>query len=486
MRCSISGEETTEPVVSPKSGSIFERKHIVNYVQANGKDPINDEPLTIEELVQIKNEANVIVPPQQSSATSIPAMLSNFQNEWDALALEVFTLRKQLFTAREELSSALYQYDAAVRVAARSIKERDDAREALRELSLAIANGSGPDSTVDGGELNGITTVGIPVEELNEAKAHLFELHKAQKLSNPLGTSKNVTLATVKSEPKDQKIQNSKTIISNGTIVSYSESSLNINQYDDDENTSTINKLLSSTVNACDISANNKLITVHDDSICFEAHSTKIDGKHIFEIKCHPLLPDLFVGLSSNRWGLYDCERGLLFQSPASTNSYTTISFHVDGLLIAVGTETSQIEIYSLADGNLASSFNTKHLKVKKIQFGLNGYWMALLSESTIQEESKVSSLEVFDLRKNVSIHTINSDKEILDFTLDASSSLIATVSNSVSLYSYIKKGKKWTTIEVENAPSDLQLILFDSRTPLKLLGSTGTELLEFMLEATS
>ena len=56
MICSISGEPVKEPVVSPKSGAIFEKKHIINYISTSGTDPITDEPLTEDELITIKQQ----------------------------------------------------------------------------------------------------------------------------------------------------------------------------------------------------------------------------------------------------------------------------------------------------------------------------------------------------------------------------------------------------------------------------------------------
>ena len=75
--------------------------------------------------------ANKAVQPRPVNATSLPSLIGIFQGEWDAMVSESFELRKQLDQVRQELSHTLYQHDAACRVIAKLIKERDEARAAL-------------------------------------------------------------------------------------------------------------------------------------------------------------------------------------------------------------------------------------------------------------------------------------------------------------------------------------------------------------------
>jgi len=52
--CAISGETPLEPVVSAKSGKVYERRLIIKYITENGTDPITGEKLEESDLIAIK------------------------------------------------------------------------------------------------------------------------------------------------------------------------------------------------------------------------------------------------------------------------------------------------------------------------------------------------------------------------------------------------------------------------------------------------
>lgn len=107
-----------DPVLSPVSGCIFERRLIQKYITEYKKDPITDEPLEEEQLIAVKSMSQ-IVKPKLPSITSIPDMLGQLKDEWDSTMLDSFELKQHLMTTRQELSHALYQLDASFRVIAR-------------------------------------------------------------------------------------------------------------------------------------------------------------------------------------------------------------------------------------------------------------------------------------------------------------------------------------------------------------------------------
>ncbi|PWN25155.1 hypothetical protein BDZ90DRAFT_80359 [Jaminaea rosea] len=54
MFCAISGGPPQVPVISVKSGLVYESRLIRKYIDENGKEPTTGEPLKEDELVEVK------------------------------------------------------------------------------------------------------------------------------------------------------------------------------------------------------------------------------------------------------------------------------------------------------------------------------------------------------------------------------------------------------------------------------------------------
>lgn len=147
------------------AGTVFEKRLILKYIEENGKEPGTDEELDADDLLPVKTSR--VVRPRPPNFTSLPSLLKAFQDEWDALVLEAYNTKEQLARTREELATALYQHDAAVRVIARLTKERDEAREALSKITVAPSSAAGAAN----GDAMAVDNEGLPerlVEHVNE------------------------------------------------------------------------------------------------------------------------------------------------------------------------------------------------------------------------------------------------------------------------------------------------------------------------------
>ncbi|KAG6766265.1 hypothetical protein POTOM_030337 [Populus tomentosa] len=244
MHCSISGEVPEQPVVSKKSGLLYEKRLIERHISEYGKCPITGEPLTMDDIVPVKT--GKIVKPRTVQTASIPGMLGMFQNEWDGLMLSNFALEQQLHTARQELSHALYQHDAACRVIARLKKERDEARsflaqaerqipmsasEAVTENASVLSNGKRAAEDDDLGQPGKRARPGISasiITELTDCNATLSQQRKKRQIPPtlaPIGALERYTQLSSHPLHKTSKpgilsidIQYSKDIIATGGV----------------------------------------------------------------------------------------------------------------------------------------------------------------------------------------------------------------------------------------------------------------------------
>lgn len=144
----VSGAVPDEPVVSKVSGHLFERRLLEKSVADTGVDPVTKSPMRFpEDAVVVRatggassSSSSAAPKPRPSPAASVPGLIGLFRDEWDSLALETHQLRASLHSARQELAHALYQHDAALRVIARLVRERDAARDAYEARAGAAAS----------------------------------------------------------------------------------------------------------------------------------------------------------------------------------------------------------------------------------------------------------------------------------------------------------------------------------------------------------
>ncbi|KAI0793279.1 nuclear matrix protein NMP200 [Abortiporus biennis] len=420
--CAISGEPPQDPVVSQKSGHVYERRLITKYITENGTDPLTGEQLEESDLISIKASPKTAAP-RPPSATSIPALLQSLQNEWDAAMLETFTLRQQYNSLRQELSVSLYAQDAATRVVARLIRERDAAREALASVSATIGVAApGPaNGDVEMGDAQ--EAAGLPeniMQQIDETHQTLSAARKKRK-APPAGY---VTAAEVKTFTAKHTIPSLHSSSPAGiTALAVSQNHPSqfltggndkiVQLYDRDtdkvlaslkghtkkvtrvvfrESEGRPTLLLSA---GADKSAK---VWAHDDAsgeyipkTTIRTHKGEVTG-----LAVHPTSTILALGSSDRTYSLHDLETfSQVYRSAEAEESYSSLAIHPDGTLLGFGTPTSTIQIYDIRTGALAASLtppDSAPFTVNTLSFSENGYHL-------IAPDS-LNSVAVWDLRK--------------------------------------------------------------------------------------
>jgi len=176
--CALSGNIIEVPVVSKKTGHVFEKRLIEKHIDATGQCPITGEEMTRDSLLDIQVSKGE--KPRTVSGSSIPGILSTLQNEWDSLMLETFSMKQQLDLTRQELSHSLYQHDASCRVISRLIKERDDIRNNFTNLKANMVEADDDDEELEE-EYDNVGIYEGLIEKMNDLSNNLSELRKGAK-----------------------------------------------------------------------------------------------------------------------------------------------------------------------------------------------------------------------------------------------------------------------------------------------------------------
>jgi len=459
--CAISGQAPEEPVFSPKTGHVYEKRLINKHIQSAGKCPVTKEELTQDDVIDMK--ANKAVRPRPATAASIPGMLSLFQGEWDSLMSETYELKSHLDTTRKQLSHALYQHDAACRVIARLLRERDGARAQVTQLQEQLSNMkpmAAGDTQADQGE-TGLTPEIIqrmtdiakglsrtrkkrdfpglaPVAELKkfectgEYKVHqstapgilCLDIHKEDDhriLTG--GVDQQVILFDAEHGKLAQKlVGHSKKV----TAVSFHPSK---------------DVLLSASQDATA-----RVWTCTDASnwkapySC--AHVVRKHGAEVSDLSVHPL-GDFFLTSSLDKsWALHDFGTGRCVRHVQEQESgYRCMKFHPDGLILAGGTENRTVQVWDIKDQVTVATLTGHEGEINALSFSENGYYLASASTD--------GTVKLWDLRKPLNIQTLKvSDGPVNYVRFDSTGQYLAVGANTVQVYNFETKSSVGLTTE--------------------------------------
>lgn len=484
--CALSNEVAEQAVISPVSGYIYEKRLILKYVQDNGTDPMTNEALKPEQLIEVKS--NPLIKPKPPSATSIPALLKSLQDEWDSVMLHSFTTRQQLQTARQELSHALYQHDAACRVIARLTKEVTAAREALATLKPQMnsaASAAVVPQTMYAAETNGDHTMKPSVEEgisdeviqkLQEKSSTLTQIRKSRgkKLPEELATIDDIksyncigshtglhSASTTGITALDVKPNDMNQIVTGGndkTAVVFNNSTEQIVAtlkghtkkltaviYHPEEDV-VITASADSTIRVWSVAEQQQtqILKIHDSSVT--------------GISLHPLGDYLLSCSTDEHWAFSNITTGQTLVKVSSAASapagasdgenigghsvaLTAAKFHPDGLIFATGTSDSVVKIWDLKSKSNLANFPGHSGAITALSFSENGYYLATAAEDSV--------IKFWDLRKLKNFKTIEFENkfEIKDLVFDHSGSYLACAGTDVRVYHV----KQWDLLKTFN-----------------------------------
>ncbi|KAG0607375.1 hypothetical protein M758_8G023200 [Ceratodon purpureus] len=480
MFCAISGVTPDDPVVSRKSGLIFERRLILKHLEDNGSEPVTGDPLSPEDLIPVKT--NKAVKPRPLQAASIPGMLGLFQNEWDAVVLSNYALEQQLHTARQELSHALYQHDAACRVIARLKKERDEARELLlkaerqapadvtvsaaipptvssngKRASEADAESEGPGKKPRQGITSDI------IKELTECNARLSGQRKKRQISSTLATPEALESYTqLASHPLHSSskpgilsidIHQTKDLVLSGgvdgTAVVFNRTSGElVSTLSGHSKRVTSVKFVAKDEYALtgSIDKTVKIWQEQEDGNYACKHTLKDHSAEVRAVTVHAT-QNYFVTASADKtWNFYDLSTGLCLaqvNEPTVQDGYTSASFHPDGLILGTGTAESLVRIWDVKSQANVAKFEGHTGPVTDISFSENGYFLATAAQDGVK---------LWDLRKLKNFRSFapydnNTPTNTVEF--DYSGSYLAVGGSDIRLYQVASVKQEWNTIKV-------------------------------------
>ena len=454
--CALSGQplvgNNDEIVVTPSGKMCFKKLLLSKLADNGGVDPFGDsdtaKPLSEDELIVVSSLPASTQPPRPQGASSLPSLLQLLNTEYESLVLELFDTRKALEEARKELSQALYQNDAAVRVVARLSQERDAARQELQQWEAQggtpakkrSAAGGEADADTDGPASKRSKTDapadpdgdGVPKEQLEimlDTWKSLAKQRKDNKKKTAAAAPTPATLQTfAKLESKSYHSTKSQGVLhlkalEDSIVTAGKDKTLCVYSKTDKK---VVNKWTG--VNAKQMDAkghlvavvvgNGKTVQVYDTEKDTLLTTLDLDDAAV-AIDIHASL-QLFAVATSNKIRLYKAQDAELVASFTSESTIACGAMHPDGLIYVVGTTAGKIDLWDFKSGLLAGTLETPgdDVHVTAFQFSANGYHLVTPTDSNV--------LLVWDLKKQSILKSIETDNKVADVAMDKSGKYLA------------------------------------------------------------
>lgn len=440
MFCSLTGQVPIHPVISTKTGHLYERSVIERYVNESGLCPHTNQAHTIADLLPIP--VNAVLKPRNITGNSIPDALCMFQNEWDALMLEAYKTKEQLDQTRQELAQALYQQDAACRVISRLLKERDEARGALSNANIQAAPtqaGALPEDIL---------------KRLQQVQQQLSGARHKRAVSSTLATPQQIEQYTCSSTDDrstaaltclDVHKTNQNLVVTgaqDGTVLVSSQrgSAADKTVASLNGHVKTISKVLFHPREpvVCSSSLDTTIrvwrptsdaLDAFNTAVVIRAHSAEVAG-----LSLHPTGDFLASASFDKTWAFIDLQSGvsiLQISHPQVNEAYSCCQFHPDGMLLGTGSRDSIVRIWDMRAQTLSAKFEGHEGAVTDVSFSENGFYMATSALD--------ATIKLWDLRKallNFRTIKIESAGRINAIKFDLSGNYLAGACSDLRVFS--------------------------------------------------
>lgn len=462
--CAISGNAAEHPVFSPKTGYVYEKGLITKQIDSNGRCPVSKEELTKDDLVDV--QSNKTVRPRPATATSIPGMLTLLQSEWDAIMSEQYELKSQLDTSRKQLSHALYQHDAACRVIARLIRERDAARAQVAGLQDQLLN-STPMTGGGGNRAGQGVETGLTPEILQSMEEIAATLSKTRKQKNfpdltPVAEVKAFTC--VGSHPIHQSTApgilcldvhrtDGARIVTGGVdgqVILFDAEKEKMEQKLLGHSKKVTTVLLHPTKDVVvsgsqDASAKVWTCSGPEWNAPYKCSQTvRRHSAEVTEVNLHPLGDYFLTAARDKSWAIHDLETGSCVKHFKDLpSSYPCMKWHPDGLILAAGSEENTVAIWDVKQQATVATLTGHEGAVQALSFSNNGYYLAT--------GSKDGTVKIWDLRKPLNIQTLQiSDSPVNAVAFDQTGQYLSVGAEAVQVYNFEKKNSLGETVKLE------------------------------------